>query len=44
MRFYKMIQYFLKSYEPLGGYINVKVDFSNYETKADIKCRYLKLK
>ena len=29
-----MSQYFLKSYEPFGGDINVKVDLSNY---ADIK-------
>ena len=32
-----MIQYFPKSYEPFGGDINVKVDVSNYVTKADIK-------
>ena len=33
----KMSQYFPKSYEPFGGDINVKVDVSNYATKADIK-------
>ena len=32
-----MSQYFPKPYEPFGGNINVKVDLSNYETKADIK-------
>ena len=32
-----MSQYFPKSYEPFGGYINVKVDLSNYLTKIDIK-------
>ena len=32
-----MIQYFPKPYEPFGGDINVKVDLSNYSTKADIK-------
>ena len=32
-----MSQYFPKPYEPLGGYINVKVDLSNYATKTDIK-------
>ena len=32
-----MSQYFPKPYEPFGGYINVKVDLSNYATKADIK-------
>ena len=26
-----------KPYEPFGGYINVKVDLSNYATKTDIK-------
>ena len=30
-------QCFPKPYEPFGGDINVKVDFSNYGTKADIK-------
>ena len=34
---YKMSQYFPKSYEPFGGYINVTVDLSNYATKDDIK-------
>ena len=34
---YKMSQYFPKPYEPLGGNINVKVDLSNYATKADTK-------
>ena len=32
-----MSQYFPKQYEPFGGDINVKVDLSNYSTKADIK-------
>ena len=32
-----MNQYFWKPYEPFGGNINVKVDVSNYATKADIK-------
>ena len=32
-----MSQYFPKSYKPFGGSINVKVDLSNYATKADIK-------
>ena len=32
-----MGQYFPKPYEPFGGDINVKVDLSNYATKADIK-------
>ena len=32
-----MSQYFSKPYEPFGGDINVKVDRSNYATKADIK-------
>ena len=32
-----MSQYFPKSYEPFGGNINVKVDLSNYATKADLK-------
>ena len=32
-----MGQYFPKSYEPFGGDINVKVDFSNYATNSDIK-------
>ena len=34
---YKTSQHFLKPYEPFGGDINVKVDLSNYGTKADIK-------
>ena len=34
---YKMSQYFPKPYEPFGGYINVKVDLSNYATKTDMK-------
>ena len=34
---YKMSQYFPKTYEPFGGDIKVKVDLSNYATKADIK-------
>ena len=33
----KMIQYFPKPYELFGGDVNVKVDLSNYATKADIK-------
>ena len=33
----KMSQYFPKPYESFGGDINVKVDLSNYATKADIK-------
>ena len=32
-----MSQYFPKPYESFGGDINVKVDLSNYTTKADIK-------
>ena len=32
-----MSQSFPKSYEPFSGDINVKVDLSNYATKADIK-------
>ena len=32
-----MSLYFPKQYEPFGGDINVKVDLSNYATKADIK-------
>ena len=34
---YKMSQYFPKLYETFDGDINVKVDLSNYATKADIK-------
>ena len=33
----KISQSFLKPYESFGGDINVKVDFSNYATKADLK-------
>ena len=33
----KLTQYFLKPFRSFGGNINVKVDLSNYETKADIK-------
>ena len=33
----KMSQYFHKPYEPFGGDIHVKVDLSNYATKADLK-------
>ena len=32
-----MSQYFSKPYEAFNGDINVKVDLSNYGTKADIK-------
>ena len=32
-----MSQYFPKPYQPFGADINVKVDLSNYATKADIK-------
>ena len=32
-----MSPYFPKPYEPFGGDIKVKVDLSNYATKADIK-------
>ena len=35
---YKISRYFPKQYEPFGGDINVvKVDLSNYATKAGIK-------
>ena len=34
---YKMSQYFPKPYKPFGRDINVKVDLSNYATKADVK-------
>ena len=34
---YKMSQYFPKPYSPFSGDINVKVDLSNYATKADIE-------
>ena len=33
----KMSQYFPKPFRIFGGNINVKVDLSNYATKADIK-------
>ena len=36
-RFIKTSQYFPKLYEPFGGDVNVKVDLSNYATKARIK-------
>ena len=32
-----MSQHFPKPYDPFSGDINVKVDLSNYATKADIK-------
>ena len=32
-----MSKYFPKRYEPFGGDINIKVDLSNYATKADVK-------
>ena len=32
-----MTQYFLKLFRSFGRNINVKVDFSNYATKADLK-------
>ena len=32
-----MSQYYPKPYKPFGGDINVKVDLSNYATKANIK-------
>ena len=32
-----MSQYFPKSYGPFGGDIKVKIDLSNYATKADTK-------
>ena len=32
-----MSQYFPKPYEPFRGDINVKVDLSNYATKANLK-------
>ena len=34
---YKTSQYFPKSYEPIGGRINLKLDLSNYATKTDLK-------
>ena len=33
----KMSQYIPELYEPLGGDINIKVELSNYATKADVK-------
>ena len=35
--YFKMSKYFPKPYEAFGGDINVKVDLSNYATKADLK-------
>ena len=32
-----MSQYFPKSFRSFGGNIKVKVDFSNYATKTDLK-------
>ena len=32
-----MSQSFPKSYEPIGGDINVKVDLPNYATKTDLR-------
>ena len=37
MSSYKNESIFSKPYEALGGNINVKIDLSNYATKADIK-------
>ena len=39
MQFHRieMSKYFPEPFEPFGGDINVKVDLSNYATKADIK-------
>ena len=34
---YQMSQYFSKPYKSFEGNVNVKVDFSNYATKWDIK-------
>ena len=34
---YKISQYFPKPFRSFGTDINVKVDLSNYATKADIK-------
>ena len=36
-RYIKMSQCFLKPYKSFGGNINVKVDLSNYATKAELK-------
>ena len=33
----KMSEYFPKPYKSFGGNINVKVNLSNYTTKADLK-------
>ena len=33
----KMSQYFPKPYKSFGGNINIKVDLSNYATKAELK-------
>ena len=32
-----MSKFYPEPYEPFGGGINVKVDFSNYATKTDLK-------
>ena len=32
----EMSQYFPKPYKPFGADVNVKVDLSNYKTKADL--------
>ena len=32
-----MSEYFLKLYKPFGGNISVKLDLSDYATKADLK-------
>ena len=34
---YKMSQYFPKPYELFGRDVNIKVNLSNYATKADLK-------
>ena len=34
---YRISQYFSKPFKNFGGNINVKVDLSNYATKADLK-------
>ena len=34
---HKMSQYFLKPSEPFGGEISIKLDLSNYITKADLE-------
>ena len=36
-KYIKMNQHFPKPYETFGGYINVKVELSNYATKTDLK-------